>query len=104
MIFVPDNQATEVLKPREETFDFPASPVATQWTTVLRDGLASATAMWSDHLDASFFGEASVQSVTVVGLVPNEPLGKLVHEARVQGRLDESHFMRASAGCVNGER
>jgi hypothetical protein len=104
MMFVPDDKSAEVLKPRKEAFDLPSPLVATQRTTILGDRLASPASVRSNHLHRSFFGEASVQWITVIGFVTNETRGKFIQKTRVQCGVNESHFMRASTGCANGER
>ena len=61
MIFIPNDKSAKVLKPCEEAFDLPASPVATQRTAILGDGFAPIAFVRSNHLHASFFGQTSIQ-------------------------------------------
>jgi len=104
MIFIPNDKSAKVLKPCEEAFDLPASLVATQRTAILSGGLTPIAFVRSDHLHASFFGQTSVQGIAVVGFVANQTLGKFVQKTGLQRRVNKGHFMRASAGCANGER
>jgi hypothetical protein len=89
---VAGDQAAEVLEPREETLDLPASAVTAERTTVL--GLAlSGAEVRSDQLDAALGTEALVESVAVVGAIPNQSLGGLLEEAGVDRGFDERDFM-----------
>ena len=42
VVFPADDDATKIMKPSEQTLDFPATPVAAQHAAVLRDGFAAA--------------------------------------------------------------
>src|SRR6266478_5368467 len=81
VVFPANDGATKVMKPGEQAFHFPATPVAAQNTPVLRR-----------HSDAhEFVGRDELHSVSFV-------------EALVQRGFDELSFMRRSAGHVHGER
>src|SRR5713226_4430672 len=94
--------ATEVLEPREQSFDLPAATVAAQRPTIL--GLyRPVAAVRRDQFDA-FFGELFRERVAVVGLVADEPLGSLREEAGIERGLDERDFIWRSTGHVDGDR
>jgi hypothetical protein len=104
MIFVSNDESPEVLKPREEAFGLSSLLVATQGTAVLGDGLGPTASVRRYHLDASLSGKRGVERIAVVGFVADQMSGKFVRKRRVQCGLDKGHFMRASTGCVDGER
>src|SRR3984893_14870063 len=92
------------MEPREQAFDLPAAPVATQYAAVLRRSVASRAFVRSDHLHAKAFTNLCVQPVTVVSAVADQALGSFGEETLLDGGFDESCFMRRSAGHVYGER
>ena len=102
MKFVPYNKATEILQPREEAFNFPAATVTPQGPTILSFG--SLSPVWSNHFNAPVLFQLGVEFVAIVGFVSDEPFGKLIGKTSVQGRFNQSHFMRRRAGHVYGER
>ena len=77
-----DHQAAEVMRPGEQALDFPAPPVTPQWPPVLAR-LAAIGAVGGDKLNA-IFQQRLVQPVAVIGLIANQPLGRLRHEPSFQ--------------------
>ena len=65
-------ESAEVLQPSEQSFDFPAAQIATQWSAVLSS--FSFSPIGRDHLDAMLIAKPLIEGITVVGLVPNQPL------------------------------
>ena len=66
MIFITNNQTTEVLEPGKQPFHFPSLLIATQNTTVLGLVFPSIIFMWGDQLNTSFIGQLLIQLITVV--------------------------------------
>jgi hypothetical protein len=81
MPFIADDQAPEVAEPGEEPLDLPATAGAPQRVSILRLGPHAPPAVGSDHLDAQL-GQGPIQSIRIVGTIPDEPLGQVVDEAR----------------------
>src|SRR3989338_7883892 len=79
-ILVPDHEAAVVPQPREEAFDFPASAIATQRTTVLGGGLHAIRAVGTDELDA-LLRQAGAQRIAVEGLIADQPVRLLAGTA-----------------------
>jgi len=104
MVFVTDYKSTEVLQPCEKSLYFPPSAVPTQRSSVLGCGLLAIRFVRGDQIDASLDGQLFVKLVRVVRLVADHFLRQLVQYASVQGLVDQRHFMRASAACVDGDR
>ncbi len=103
MMFPARDQSAEVVKPGEEAFDFPASAVAPQFTTVL-GGSVAIVFMGRDEPDVVPLSEALVERIAVVGPVTGHSLGLGSYEALLDGGFDEFRFMRRSAGDAAGER
>jgi hypothetical protein len=93
-----DHQPTKIMQPGKQPFHSPTSAVAAQRTTILRRRLALST-MRCDHLDATAFGQISIQAVTVIGLVADQSRREVIEEA-----FDEFAFVRRSAFDTNGKR
>src|SRR5260370_19366989 len=88
------------MKPREQSFDFPAAPVTPQYAAVLRRGFASRAFVWSNQLHSEALAQLYIQWITVA----DQALGSFGEEALLDGGCDELGFMRRSAGHVHGER
>lgn len=69
VIFIANNESAEVVEPREEALNFPASFVSPEWSTILRRN-PPALAIWSNDLDSILLGQVTVQPVTVVRPCP----------------------------------
>src|SRR3954464_13715108 len=72
---VTDDQPVEVLEPGDGTFDFPASAIASEASTVLSFDFLVA-AMGADQFDSSTL-QPSPQRVAVCSSIVNQPFGIL---------------------------
>lgn len=89
VIFPAHNDAAIIVKPREEALHFPALLISTKHASVLRLGLRAPTAsMGCDDFGAVLRKNLLVQSVTVVRLVADDPLGQVRHKALIDGLAD----------------
>ncbi len=104
MIFITNHQATVVLEPGKQPLHFPPFSKSPQGTTVLRSGLSSIAFMRRNQIDAPFFGQLLIQCIAVIRSVANHFFRNMLQKTRIQRSLDQRHFMRTSAGCVNGDR
>jgi hypothetical protein len=104
VVFPANDDAPKIMKPREQTLDFPAAPVTTQYAAVLRWGIASSAFVGSHQLHAEALANLHIQSVTVVRTVADQALGSFRKEASLKRGFDEPCFMRRSARHVHGDR
>src|SRR5215467_12301448 len=103
MVFISNNQTTEVLQPGEQSLHFVTPAVSPHRASVLCRRLSPIASMWRDHSNPGrrqFF----IQRVAVIRLVSNQPCRKIVYEAFEECVCDKGDFMRRSRRCVNGER
>ena len=89
--FVPGDDSSEVLKPREQAFDLPATDVAAERASILslRPSIRS---MRGDHFDPAFFPQPFVQRVAFVRLVADQSIGGHAEEACVDRFFNERNF------------
>ena len=104
MVFPTNDNATKIMKPREQALDLPTTPLTTQYPTVLRWGFASLGFVRSNQLHTEPLANLHIQWVTVVSAVADQSFGSFRKEAALDGGSDELCFMRRSAGHVHGER
>lgn len=104
VVFPANDGATKVMKPGEQAFHFPATPVAAQNPAVLRRSCDAHGFVGCDELHAISFVDALVQWIAVVSAVADHAFRGLVKESLVERGFDELSFMRRSAGHVHGER
>ena len=103
VIFPAVGQAAVDLQPGEQPLDGPASAVAAQRPTVLRR-LSAVAAVRRDHLDPVLLSHLAIQSIAVVGLVPDQSRRKLVEETVADGLFDQLRFVRRSSLDTDGDR
>ena len=104
MVFIANDQTTEVEEPGKQPLDLPSPSIASQWSTVLGRLSTTPSPMRGNHLGAVLLSEFSIQPVTVVCLVPNESFGRFVDDALIQCLGDQLHFSWRSTFCPQGER
>src|ERR1700732_608293 len=104
-VVLPANDGTtKVMKPGEQTFHFPATPVAAQNTPVLRSRCDAHELVRCDELHAISLVDALIQRIAVVSAVTDHAFREVGKESLVERGFDELCFMRRSAGHVHGER
>jgi hypothetical protein len=58
--------------------------------------------MWGNHFHATL-GRFSIQRISVVGAVADQPLGQVVYESCVERGSDGTTLARRSRGGTDGE-
>ena len=104
VVFPTNDGATKVMKPGEQAFHFPPTPVAVQNTPVLHRGRDGHEFMGRDELHAVSFVNALIQGIAVTSAVADHTFREFGKESLVERRFDELCFMMRSAGDVHGER
>src|SRR6202451_1569865 len=104
-VVLPANDGTtKVMKPGEQTFDFPATPVAAQNPAVLRRRCDAHEFVRRDELHAISFLDALGQGIAGVSAVAGQAFRCFGKESVVKRGFEELRFMRRSAAHVHGER
>src|SRR5208282_2146470 len=99
-----NDDASIVMEPSEQTFDFPAAAVAPQHAAVLGGSACPGGVVRSDQLHTELLPDLRVQGIAVVGPVADQAFGSAGEESPGEGNGDEFRLMRRSAGHVHGER
>ena len=102
-ILITHHQTVEILRPRKEPLDLPASSVMAKRTAILGGRLASILSVRGDHVDA-LLGECGVQGAAVVGEIADQTPRRGPEETAPEGRRNKGDLMRRSNHCVDGDR
>ena len=102
VVLVASNQATKVVKPSEQAFDFPSSPIPSQRASVL-GGVFAVAPMGSDQFDTLLL-QLLIQRIGVVRPIPDQALRLFREEVLRERFFDELRFLRRSTGNANGDR
>lgn len=86
VVFVASDQATKVVQPSEQAFDFPSSPIASPRASVL-GGVFAVAPMGSDQLDTLLL-QVLIQRIGVVRPIPDQALRLLREEALLERFFD----------------
>lgn len=90
--FPAGDDATGVVEPGEEAFDFPAPAGAPKRPTVL--GARAASAIRGDHLNAVRRHQRLIEAVAVVAPIADQTRGDVGDEARIERGGDEVRLIR----------
>jgi hypothetical protein len=104
LMFPTADESAEVVKPSEESLNFPAVAVTTQFATVLGILPAAIVLVGRDEPDAMFLQQTLVERIAVVGAVADHAVRLGPCETLGDGRFHEARFMRRSAGHAAGDR
>ena len=102
VVLVASNQATKVVKPSEQAFGFPSSPIPSQRASVL-GGVFAVAPMGSDQFDTLLL-QLLIQRIGVVRPIPDQALRLFREEVLRERFFDELRFLRRSTGNANGDR
>jgi hypothetical protein len=100
---VPDEDASIVLKPGKEPFDFPAMLVSSQRAAVLGRRLDAVVSVRRDHFNA-LAGELLIEDVAVVGAIADQANGSRSEKPFFESIVNKGDFVRRSRRKVDGER
>jgi hypothetical protein len=104
MVFVPDNQPPEVLKPSKQTLHLPSTPIASQFSAVLGVRFFPSFAMRGNHFDTSILKESIVKWIAVVRFITNQLIRGILSKASVYRILDKLYLVGRSAFHMSGDR
>src|SRR6202049_44931 len=104
IVFPANDDATIIMEPSKQAFDFPATTVAAQHAAVLGDRSAAVPAMRRDQSHMELFAYALIQRIAVVGFIADQSLRCFAEESALQRGFDERGFIRRSAEHVYGAR
>ncbi len=102
-VLLPDEHPPIALKMSEEPPYLPASTVSPELPAILRSWLHPVPLMRSNQLNVQS-GQLSIQGITIVSLVSNQPDGEISGKPRCESLSYKLDFMRASRTRVNGDR
>lgn len=103
MMFMPNQQASEVAEPGESALDLPAPTIAAQRAAILRGWAGASTPVWADQFDV-LPGQPAAQGIAVVGAIGDESPRAVGQEQALDYRRDEGDFRRGRAGEVASQR
>lgn len=92
--FITNHQAAEKTEPRESSFDFPASPIATQLATVRKRSVFLVTPIGCNQLHPEPF-QSPPQGIAVIGFIGDHPRGT---QARPTSRARNLHLLQRGFG------
>src|SRR5260370_2769034 len=104
VVFPANDDATKVMKPGEQAFQFPARRIAAESTPVRSRQCDAEELVGRNGLHAVSFVDAPIQGIAVVCAVTDQALRGFGKESLLERGFDEFCFMRRSAGHVHGER
>ena len=101
MVVPPGGHLAKGLQPGEKAFDFPATAVTAQRSSIL--GLTPSGSVGSDQFGALLL-ELIVESVTVVSLVGDKLEGRGDNEHELKEQLHQRHLVGRGACCADSDR
>src|ERR1035441_128535 len=104
VILPANDDATIIMEPSKQAFDFPATTVAAQGATVLRDWSAPVPAVRGDPFHTEMFAYPLMQRIAVVGFIADQSLRCFAEESALERGFDNRGFIRRSADHVHGDR
>lgn len=102
VVFVADDQTSEIMQPCKKPFNLPASAVAAQPASVIESGLGAVVPVRCNQ-KYLLVEQALAQRVAVIGPVCDQASRLVRHQSLFQGGLHQFYFCGRSSLRVNGE-
>jgi len=104
MVFVPNNQSPEVLKPGKQALNLPSTPVTAQFSAFLGSWFFPSSSVRCDHFNTALISKLIVKFITVISFIANQFIRCIPGKTAVNSGLDELYLMGRSAFNVSGDR
>ena len=104
MVFVVNNQTSEILEPSKQALDIPSALIATKLPSILGSLFTAVSSMRSNHFNASFVQKPLIKAIAVICLIANNTIRGILGKTTVDGLLHQLYFMKRSAFNVSGDR
>ena len=104
MIFVPNHQTSDILKPSKKTFNFPSPRISAKLSSVLCTNPSPVTPMGCNHFNATFLKKPLVKSIAVICLITNDFIRRILSKAAVYCDRHQGYFVGRSTFHVEGDR
>ena len=72
MVFIPNNQSPEVLKPGKQALNLPSAPVTPQLPAVLGSRFFPSSTVRCDHFNTALIEKLIVKFIAVVSFIANQ--------------------------------
>ncbi len=104
MIFIPNHNSPEVLKPGKKALHFPSAPVRSEPPSILGFRFLAPISVRGNHLNLAFIKQSLIKAIAVISLVTDKFIGSILGKAAVNCFFNQFHFMWRSAFNVSGDR
>jgi len=104
MIFISNNQPSEILQPGKKAFNFPASPIAAKLSAILCFYFFPTFPMGRNHFNTALIKKNLIKPIAVICLIANKLGRGIFSKPAVDRRFNQLHLMRRSALNVSGDR
>lgn len=93
---VTDKESATVSEPRDRAFDFPAMPIATEFSSILDWWLLAIFPMWANQINSGIAQPLS-KRISIRGFVVNQPWRLLGEDSMLQQGFDQT---LVTGGCT----
>ena len=104
MIFIADNQASEILKPGKQPLNLPSALITTKLPAVLSGWFSPSFAMRGNHLNATLIQKPLIQSIAVIGFITNQKIRSFIQKSVADSFINQFYFMGRGAFDMSGDR
>ena len=104
MILVANWQTSKIMQPGKEPFNFPASLVTPEFTSILSLWLFPVGLVWRYHLNAILIFQPLIKRVAIIGFITYQKIRCFVQKPFVDCLFNQFHFVRRGTFDISGDR
>ncbi len=104
MIFVANWQTSKIMQPSKEPFNFPASLITPEFTSILTLRLFPVRLVWRDHLNATLIFQSLIKRIAIICFVTYQKIRCFIQKSVVDSLFNQFHFVRRGAFDMSGDR
>lgn len=93
MVFVADNQTSEVVMPCRQALNLPSAPIRSKLPSIFGFRLLTPFAMRCNHFNNALGKKLIVNLIAVVCFIANQLIGRLFCNTAIYGGLDELYLV-----------
>jgi len=104
MVFVSNDQSSELLKPGKQALNLPSASITSQLSAVLSTDLSASSTMRRNYFNTALLKESIVEFVAVICFVADQLIRSIFSKAAVYSGFNKLYFMGRSAFNMSGDR
>jgi hypothetical protein len=104
MIFIANRKSPKTMQPSKEAFDFPATPIAPKFPSILSFWFLPVLFMRRYQFNTPLIFQSLIKRIAIVCFITYQKIRRFFQKSVVDGLINKFYFMRRGALDMSGDR